>query len=167
MAFVEAAWNSVDQLHDSLFIQGTSLTTVMKGGYFLGDGEILAESGETNGSLIQPTGNATLDIADQLVGLITESVINAYFKSSAAFVLHVSRNILGIGNRPCLLEPKIPFGQVLDAYGYAKNNYVEFDQTSCRDTFLNVAEWTNKMIGSCDQGGLSVLVKWDSFPSPI
>lgn len=70
----------------------------MKGGYFLGDGEILAESGGTNDSLIQPTGNATLDIADQLVGLITESVINAYFKSSAAFVLHVSRNILGIVN---------------------------------------------------------------------
>ena len=60
----------------------------MKGGYFLGDEEILAESGGTNGGLIQPTGNATIDIADQLVGLITESVINAYFKGSAAFVLH-------------------------------------------------------------------------------
>ena len=91
LAFIEQAWNGVDQLHDSLFVTGTNLTTVMKGGYFLGNGEVLALSGGTNGSLIQPSGNTTLDVADQLVTLVTEAVINAYFKSSSAFILYVSR----------------------------------------------------------------------------
>ena len=56
---------------------------------------------------------------------------------------------------------------VLDAEGHAKNNYVEFDETSCQDMFLNVAAWTKQMVGTCDQGGLSVLVKWGSLLRPI
>lgn len=53
----------------------------------------------------------------------------------------------------------IPFGQVLDAYGYAKNNYVEFNQTSCQDNFLDIATCNDTMVCTCDQGGLSVPVK--------
>lgn len=52
----------------------------------------------------------------------------------------------------------IPFGQVLDAYGYAKNNYVEFNQTSCQDNFLDIATCNDTMFCTCDQGGLSVPV---------
>lgn len=86
-------WNSIDDLHDSLFIDGSNLASAMKDGYFLEDAQVLAKQAGPKGSLTQPTGNATLDVADQLIGLITEIVINAYFKGSAAFILYIRRNI--------------------------------------------------------------------------
>lgn len=52
-----------------------------------------AKQAAPNGSLTQPIGNGTFDVADQLVGLVTEGVINTYFKGSATFVLYVSRTI--------------------------------------------------------------------------
>lgn len=62
------------------------------------DVQVLAKQVGPNGSLTQPTGNAAFDVADQLIGLTTGSIINGYFKGSAAFILYVSRNIAAVTN---------------------------------------------------------------------